>query len=60
MKIPELSIKEKEQAKQWRIKKCGWDSFDSLFELFKLNMNKKERSDNHDKRDDTKNMEDIR
>lgn len=51
-KIPTLSKEEKEQARQWRVKKCGWDSFYSLFELFKIEIEKKDV-----KRDDRKNME---
>lgn len=31
----ELSEEEKRKAKEWRIKKCGYDSFDNIFEKFK-------------------------
>lgn len=34
-----LTDKEKEQAKKWRIQKCGHDSFGMLFLKFEIEVN---------------------
>jgi hypothetical protein len=43
MKIPELSVEEEKEAIDWRIKKCGWDSFGMLFLKFQQEMKEKIR-----------------
>lgn len=38
----ELSKNEKEFAKQWRVRKCGWDCFEHLKRKFSLDMEERE------------------
>ena len=35
MELPELSVEEEKEAIEWRIKKCGWDSFEAVKKEFK-------------------------
>ena len=44
IKTIDLSKREREEARRWRIEKCGEDSFESLFEKFKYMMSEQNQS----------------
>lgn len=45
MKIPKLSDEEERKAIEWRVDKCGWDSFEAVKQKFSEHMKEVDTND---------------